>query len=154
VIASSASNTWGLFLLVLLLGHALVEIPRGLWRNSKSGYTLQYTYFRVSKVSEEKCEAELEVDQLLDSLRVNIKTIDSCILLYSVRGLERSELSGSHGCPGRLWDCFLWQVYTPSKASCLLYRSGRPVIKIGPKGTMGSHEIPNSLRSKPRTEYR
>jgi len=41
-------------------------------------------------------------------------------LLYSVRGLERSELGGSHGCPGLLWDRFLWQVYTPSKASCLL----------------------------------
>jgi len=41
-------------------------------------------------------------------------------LLYSVRGLERSELGGSHGCPGRLWDRFLWQVYTPSKASCLI----------------------------------
>jgi len=25
-------------------------------------------------------------------------------VLYSVRGLERSELGGSHGCPGRLWD--------------------------------------------------
>jgi len=29
------------------------------------------------------------------------------IVLYSVRGLERSELGGSHGCPGRLWDRFL-----------------------------------------------
>jgi len=30
----------------------------------------------------------------------------------------------------------------------------RPVIKIGPKGALGSHEIqPNSLRSKPQTEY-
>jgi len=29
------------------------------------------------------------------------------IELYSVRGLERSELGGSHGCPGRLWDRFL-----------------------------------------------
>jgi len=29
------------------------------------------------------------------------------ISLYSVRGLERSELGGSHGCPGRLWDRFL-----------------------------------------------
>jgi len=33
--------------------------------------------------------------------------------LYSVRGLERSELGGSH----------------------------RPVIKIGPKGALGSHKI-------------
>jgi len=29
----------------------------------------------------------------------------------SVRGLERSELGGSHGCPGRIWDRFLWKVY-------------------------------------------
>jgi len=27
-------------------------------------------------------------------------------LLYSVRGLERSELGRFHGCPGRLWDRF------------------------------------------------
>jgi len=27
--------------------------------------------------------------------------------IYSVRGLERSELGGSHGCTGRLWDRFL-----------------------------------------------
>jgi len=33
------------------------------------------------------------------------------VVLYSVRGLERSELGGSHGCPGRLWDGFLWLVY-------------------------------------------
>jgi len=63
----------------------------------------------------------------------------STYILYSVRGLERSELGGSHGCPGRgrLWDRFLWQVYTPSKAS----RPGQP------------WDPPNSLRSKPRTEY-
>jgi len=29
------------------------------------------------------------------------------IVVYSVRGLERSELGGSHGCPGRLWNRFL-----------------------------------------------
>jgi len=32
-------------------------------------------------------------------------------MVYSVRGLERSELGRSHGCPGRLRDRFLWQVY-------------------------------------------
>jgi len=42
------------------------------------------------------------------------------IRLYSVRGLELSEMGGSRGCPGRLWDRFLWQVFTPSIASCLL----------------------------------
>ncbi|KAG7212051.1 hypothetical protein KM043_012407 [Ampulex compressa] len=47
-IASSASNTWGLFLLVLLLGYALVE---------------------VAKLSLDKCEAEETVDDILESLQ-------------------------------------------------------------------------------------
>jgi len=33
------------------------------------------------------------------------------------------------------------------------YRSGGPVIKIGPKGALGSHEIRPIHSSKPRTEY-
>ncbi|XP_034951262.1 LMBR1 domain-containing protein 2 homolog isoform X2 [Chelonus insularis] len=67
-IASSASNTWGLFLLVLLLGYALVEVPRGLWNASKPGFVLQYSYFKASKLYLEKCEAEETVDGILESL--------------------------------------------------------------------------------------
>ncbi|XP_012535591.1 LMBR1 domain-containing protein 2 homolog isoform X2 [Monomorium pharaonis] len=69
-IASSASNTWGLFLLVLLLGYALVEVPRGLWNASKPGYTLNYSYFKVAKLSLDKCEAEETVDDILESLQI------------------------------------------------------------------------------------
>ncbi|XP_029167240.1 LMBR1 domain-containing protein 2 homolog [Nylanderia fulva] len=69
-IASSASNTWGLFLLVLLLGYALVEIPRGLWKRSKPGYTLNYSYFKIAKLSLDKCEAEETVDDILESLQI------------------------------------------------------------------------------------
>ncbi|KAI4501121.1 hypothetical protein M0802_003924 [Mischocyttarus mexicanus] len=68
-IASSASNTWGLFLLVLLLGYALVEVPRGLWNASKPGYTLHYSYFKIAKLSLDKCEAEETVDDILESLQ-------------------------------------------------------------------------------------
>ncbi|XP_049865696.1 LMBR1 domain-containing protein 2 homolog isoform X2 [Pectinophora gossypiella] len=67
-IASSASNTWGLFLLILLLGYALVEVPRNLWNNSKKNYTLTYSYFKIAKLSTDKCEAEESVDDILDSL--------------------------------------------------------------------------------------
>ncbi|XP_073951087.1 LMBR1 domain-containing protein 2 homolog isoform X2 [Choristoneura fumiferana] len=67
-IASSASNTWGLFLLILLLGYALVEVPRNLWNNSKKNYTLTYTYFKVAKLSTDKCEAVENMDDILDSL--------------------------------------------------------------------------------------
>ncbi|XP_020285107.1 LMBR1 domain-containing protein 2 homolog [Pseudomyrmex gracilis] len=69
-IASSASNTWGLFLLVLLLGYALVAVPRRIWNKSKLGYTLNYKYFRVAKLSLEKCEAEEAVDDILESLQI------------------------------------------------------------------------------------
>lgn len=72
-IASSASNTWGLFLLVLLLGYALVEVPRSLYNNSKTGYTLQHAYFKLSKLSSDKAEAEENTEDVLESLQsVNI----------------------------------------------------------------------------------
>lgn len=65
-IASSASNTWGLFLLILLLGYSLVEVPRNLWNNSKKNYTLTYSYFKIAKLSTDKCEAEETVDDILE----------------------------------------------------------------------------------------
>lgn len=68
-IASSASNTWGLFLLVLLLGYALVEVPRSFWNNAKPGFTLQYAYFKAAKLSSDKAEAEENVDDVLESLQ-------------------------------------------------------------------------------------
>ncbi|XP_036343678.1 LMBR1 domain-containing protein 2 homolog [Rhagoletis pomonella] len=68
-IASSASNTWGLFLLVLLLGYALVEVPRSLWNNAKPGFTLEYAYFKAAKLSTDKAEAEEIVDDVLESLQ-------------------------------------------------------------------------------------
>ncbi|CAB3380908.1 LMBR1 domain-containing protein 2 homolog isoform X2 [Cloeon dipterum] len=68
-IASSASNTWGLFLLVLLLGHALVEVPRSLWRASSYNYSLNKAYFRTAKLSSERSEAEEAVDDVLEHLQ-------------------------------------------------------------------------------------
>ncbi|XP_074097485.1 LMBR1 domain-containing protein 2 homolog isoform X2 [Cotesia typhae] len=76
-IASSASNTWGLFLLIMLLGYALVEVPRGLWNASKPGFTLQYSYFKASKLNLEKCEAEETVDDILESLQAASTAIGS-----------------------------------------------------------------------------
>jgi len=49
-------------------------------------------------------------------------------------------LGGSHGCPGRLWDRFLYRS-TRTIVGTMLWTEYRPVIKIGPKGALGSHEI-------------
>jgi hypothetical protein len=37
-IAAATSNTWGLFVLVLMLGYGLVEVPRNCWNRSQKGY--------------------------------------------------------------------------------------------------------------------
>ncbi|XP_004523545.1 LMBR1 domain-containing protein 2 homolog [Ceratitis capitata] len=74
-IASSASNTWGLFLLVLLLGYALVEVPRSLWNNAIPGFTLQYAYFKVAKLNSSKAEAEENVEDVLESLQGISRTV-------------------------------------------------------------------------------
>lgn len=45
-----------------------MEVPRSLWNNSKQGFTLQHAYFKLSKLSNEKAEAEENVDDVLESL--------------------------------------------------------------------------------------
>ncbi|XP_043199835.1 LMBR1 domain-containing protein 2 homolog [Amphibalanus amphitrite] len=75
LIASSASNTWGLFLLVLLLGYSLVEVPRALWHAAQRGWSLRHGYFRVAKLSAERSEAEEALDDVLDSLQLASEAI-------------------------------------------------------------------------------
>jgi hypothetical protein len=47
-VAAAASNTWGLTLLVFMLGYGLVEVPTELWNSSKPGFKLTQAYFKVS----------------------------------------------------------------------------------------------------------
>ncbi|XP_076364879.1 G-protein coupled receptor-associated protein LMBRD2 [Tachypleus tridentatus] len=75
VICITASNTWGLFLLVLLLGYGLVEVPRICWNKSKRGHMLNYLYFKAAKLSTEKCEAEEKVDDLLEKMQQVSNTV-------------------------------------------------------------------------------
>ena len=46
-IAAAASNTWGLFVLVLMLGYGLVEVPRNCWNRTQRGFQLNRAYFKV-----------------------------------------------------------------------------------------------------------
>ena len=44
VIGITASNTWGLFILVALLGYGLVELPRQVWLSSSHQHTMQVDF--------------------------------------------------------------------------------------------------------------
>lgn len=65
VICITASNTWGLFLLVLLLGYGLVEVPRSCWNGGRRGHLLRYAYFKAAKLSLERAEAQDRLDEVL-----------------------------------------------------------------------------------------
>lgn len=68
VIIISSSNTWGLFLLVVLLGYGLVELPRFLINRSRHFQSLNRHYFKVGKLNAEKCEAEEKLDDALEEI--------------------------------------------------------------------------------------
>ena len=67
IIGITASNTWGLLLLILLMGYGLVELPRNAWNMSIPGHKLSHTLFKISKLSTEKEDVE---EQLADILEV------------------------------------------------------------------------------------
>uniref|UniRef100_A0A3B5KW37 LMBR1 domain containing 2a n=1 Tax=Xiphophorus couchianus TaxID=32473 RepID=A0A3B5KW37_9TELE len=110
-IGITAANTWGLFLLVLLLGYGLVEIPRSYWFSSSNSFLLAKTYFKVAKLATEKASAEEdladvmeEVADLNESVRFNHslrKCVDTimtkCPIRYQQemgRNLESSPCEG------------------------------------------------------------
>ncbi|KAJ7994319.1 hypothetical protein DPEC_G00264640 [Dallia pectoralis] len=67
-IGIAAANTWGLFLLVLLLGYGLVEIPRSYWNSSHHGYLLAKTYFKMAKLATEKADAEENMEDTMQEV--------------------------------------------------------------------------------------
>ncbi|XP_072289588.1 G-protein coupled receptor-associated protein LMBRD2B-like [Eucyclogobius newberryi] len=64
----TAANTWGLFLLVLLLGYGLVEIPRSYWLSSDPAFLLNKTYFKVAKMATEKAAAEEDLADVMEEV--------------------------------------------------------------------------------------
>ena len=76
-IAAAASNTWGLFLLVFMMGYGLVEVPRILWRSSQRGYSLNQAYFKISKLFGERNDAEGNLEEVLVSVAGARRKLDS-----------------------------------------------------------------------------
>ncbi|KAI6218162.1 hypothetical protein M3Y99_01726400 [Aphelenchoides fujianensis] len=88
VLIISASNTWGLFLLVVLLGYGLVEVPRQLWQMGNKGYRLNKIYFDIEKLSTDKNDAEETIHELYNECKEVLN------LLKNTRGPAREKLHG------------------------------------------------------------
>lgn len=66
IIGITASNTWGLLLLVLLMGYGLVEVPRVTWNTARLEYQMAHAYFKISKLSVEKEEADEQLTEVVE----------------------------------------------------------------------------------------
>ena len=109
-IAAAASNTWGLFVLVLMLGYGLVEVPRNCWNSAQRGYQLNRAYFKVAKLMTERTDAEEAVDDALisvnavsemvgqaDGRRQHVETILNKIPLEMMEKIKRRRTESSFG---------------------------------------------------------
>ncbi|CAF0997675.1 unnamed protein product [Rotaria sordida] len=75
----AASTTWGLFLLVLMLGYGLVEVPLSIYNHSRTSYMLAHTQFKLAKIYNEKINVEERLDSIIDDVTkfsMEIKTND------------------------------------------------------------------------------
>ena len=61
---ATASNTWGLLILTLLLGYGLVEVPLSLWNASRLRYSLNHCYFKAAKLYTEMAEADEKMKEV------------------------------------------------------------------------------------------
>jgi len=66
IIGITASNTWGLLLLVFLMGYGLVEVPRTTWNTARLEFQMAHAYFKISKLSVEREEAEEQLSEVLE----------------------------------------------------------------------------------------
>lgn len=56
-----ASNTWGLIMVVMMLGYGVVDIPRALWRRCQPKLTLRRMQYHVATIHNELVEAQTQV---------------------------------------------------------------------------------------------
>lgn len=65
-IVATASNTWGLLILAVLLGYGLVEVPRGMFLSSLRRYTLNHCYFRAAKLYIDMAESNEDLHDVTE----------------------------------------------------------------------------------------
>ena len=63
---ATASNTWGLLILTLLLGYGLVEVPRTLFNASRRRYSLNHCYFKAAKLYTDMADVNDKLGEVVE----------------------------------------------------------------------------------------
>ena len=88
ILGITASNTWGLLLLVFLMGYGLVEVPRTTWNTARLELQMAHAYFKISKLSVEKEEADEQFSEVLEVARTAANIIILSSRLVCVPSLQ------------------------------------------------------------------
>ncbi|RCI06896.1 LMBR1 domain-containing protein 2 [Rhizopus stolonifer] len=64
----AAANSWGLFLVIVLMGYGLVSVPRSLWYTGHYTARLHHLYANAARVKEECMDSELEFNELAKTM--------------------------------------------------------------------------------------
>ena len=59
------SNTWGLFLTMVLLGYGLVTVPRELWADGDLAKELKYLQYKATVLHEDVTEAQFQLNEVV-----------------------------------------------------------------------------------------
>eukprot|EP00127_Corallochytrium_limacisporum_P006722 Clim_evm11s234 gene=Clim_evmTU11s234 len=81
-VAQALANTWGLFLVVILLGYGLVEIPRSLWESSRPHLRLRRYQWKAANQMGELDEAEDILTDAVEGVKQAAAAIQPSSALY------------------------------------------------------------------------
>uniref|UniRef100_UPI00358EEDE0 G-protein coupled receptor-associated protein LMBRD2 n=1 Tax=Myxine glutinosa TaxID=7769 RepID=UPI00358EEDE0 len=68
-LCAAASNTWGLLLVILLLGRGLLEVPRSLWRQAGGVERLHRAYLVAARLATERAEADDKMSDCIEDVQ-------------------------------------------------------------------------------------
>ncbi len=71
------ANAWGLFLVIVLLGYGLVEIPKRMWRRTNPTLLLKYYQFEVVNKKDEIEAAKKELHETLKVVKLYSEKVRS-----------------------------------------------------------------------------
>ncbi|GAM18606.1 hypothetical protein SAMD00019534_017810 [Acytostelium subglobosum LB1] len=69
----AAANTWGIILVIILMGYGLVETPRYIWNTANRQITLKHLQFQVCNLMQQKKKAQ---EELFSTLKLIKKVAD------------------------------------------------------------------------------
>ena len=64
----AVSNFYGMFLIIIMLGYGLVELPMSLWRTADAQGALNSEFFRAGQVETARIDAEDKVDETVEEV--------------------------------------------------------------------------------------